>query len=904
MPNYFWTEYNTSKRWLYWLGLAMLFVSVVCLLFFWNVGLDHAAPWGILSEQNDVSVVIDVFNSQQLSFATTTPNYFVTEQFVAAPLQGFVWVANVFACLLVLGLTFVLAAASAMPRLWYTATMVFFIALLSTAQLEVLRVTVLPSQGVLLALIILFCGLTYYFHAFAPQVQLGARMLVLGTAWLASAGLIAYFGKTPAPALAVASYAMPALLAVGIGFVFMTAVEIPAALVWLVSNQQTKRRSLGNSQAGGSLNQFLLVFVLYLACLALVYLKNIGAIGSDFWTISPFLLYVLSVILGIWGYRERLVQREAGIFFREVGAWLYVGTATVATFLVAFALATANDPLVEIIEDAIIYSHLAATLVFLVYVLLNFAPLFAQGKAIHKVLYRPLFFKFGQLRGVAALVVLVLVALQSFDVIPRSVAGYYNGLGDFYATTNELKVSESYYKLALGQSYQNHKSNYALASLALRQGDRPTAGVYFRQALLKNPSPQAYVGLSNTLLAENLFFDAIFNLRAGLRRFPQNGEIENNLGFLYAKTSVADSAFIYFDLAQKHSQRPEIAQTNLLALWLKNPTLTNADSVARTTAASSYVSCEANRLALNSLSGDFSRKKYQNFVLPDSVLDVPQFCYLYNFVTNQAKVAEVGATKKANWTELLGGLASRNIDVADDLLVAEAYYRFYQGQKLTGLERLEALSEGSRKRADFYYKTLGNWFLQLNLLETAQARFLKSKDTEARVGQAVVLIEQQKRDQAKAILDSLSSQNASVRAVADMLLKPARPATSQSASAVRLAQIMRLPKAQQKAAAFDVALQQNPFDAGLVSAAAVFFHTQKQTEKGYQILIDALAYNKNAQKIWETYAMMALDRGLSDFAAEGAAQVKQLAPPADYQTFLARYQAKRALMEKKRQDFK
>ena len=193
--------------------------------------------------------------------------------------------------------------------------------------------------------------------------------------------------------------------------------------------------------------------------------------------------------------------------------------------------------------------------------------------------------------------------------------------------------------------------------------------------------------------------------------------------------------------------------------------------------------------------------------------------------------------------------------------------------------------------------------MQLDLLETSQELFSKSKDTEAKVGRAVVLLEQQKNAAAKIILDSLAAQSASVGAVARMLLSQSNRGVEVTRPSL-LEPIMRLQTNQQKAVAFDAALQQNPFEAKLVVVAATFFHSQKQTEKGYQILIDALAYNKTAPQIWEAYALMALDRGLSDFAAEGAEQVRQLAPPADYQTFLNRYQAKRALIEKARQDFK
>ena len=102
---------------------------------------------------------------------------------------------------------------------------------------------------------------------------------------------------------------------------------------------------------------------------------------------------------------------------------------------------------------------------------------------------------------------------------------------------------------------------------------------------------------------------------------------------------------------------------------------------------------------------------------------------------------------------------------------------------------------------------------------------------------------------------------------------------------------------------FRNAVRTNPFDARIVSSAAEFYRNKKQIKKAYQLVLDALRYNEYAPELWEEYALLSLDQGLLNQAAEGEEKVRQYALPAGYQRFSARYQPIRALIEKQRAEF-
>jgi tetratricopeptide (TPR) repeat protein len=102
---------------------------------------------------------------------------------------------------------------------------------------------------------------------------------------------------------------------------------------------------------------------------------------------------------------------------------------------------------------------------------------------------------------------------------------------------------------------------------------------------------------------------------------------------------------------------------------------------------------------------------------------------------------------------------------------------------------------------------------------------------------------------------------------------------------------------------YSAALQRAPFDAELVAAAAGFERQNGQSEKAYNLVLEALPLNERNPDLLKMYALLCLDLGLNDYAEESLARLRSATSPADYQAFLASYQAKRALIEKQREAF-
>ncbi|MCE7068632.1 tetratricopeptide repeat protein [Dyadobacter sp. CY326] len=882
---FFWKVWSPSERNMTVAAFLALFVALVFFLVKSIDPLANVIRWNVVSELSETTAVLDILQLGQWQYGISTPTHLVTESFMASVMETDFLNVTAFWAFSLIGLTILLGALTTMSRFYYLAGMIAFIMFLAFSRLETLGVFGEGNRALFLIAVALYGGVTYYFHAFRPDFGIAKRIIGIGIVTILLALLVAFASNAQFPSLTAASYSYPFWLIMTVLFLIVTATEIMAALVWLSTSGST-----GKGKSG--LVNFLVISILYLLLLLLLYLRNTKQIDWELTLVSPVFLGLAAGLLGIWGFRKRADSTDGIIPFRSTGFWLYMGMFIIAVSFTAYMAGMANDPVLETLEDVVVEGQLAMSVLFLFYVLINFLPIFQQKLAVHKVLYKPLRFGLTQTRLFGFTILIVLFSIQRLLPVNQAIAGYFNGLGDLHANTAEFSLSEQYYKLAVQQEFQNHKSNYALASLAIRQGDRNAAAFYFRQALLKNPSAQAYAGLSGILAQENLFFDAVYSLQEGTHRFPKSGELLNNLGMLYSKTNVADSAYFYLAKAKENTNRAEIPSTNLLAILAKSTDESLLDSLATESEQQNYLSWQANWLAVQNLRQKFSKETLNQSAIPaDSLLSVSSFAYLMNYAANQAKQDSLPA-------KFLPTLAAKNPVLSQDLSLAALYSEYYSGSKLKALETLTGWTEDAGEKSDLYHKILGHWLLQLGLYDQAIENLSVVEGVEGTIGMAVANALSDKQAVAVVLLDKLQEKQPSA-AIAQLKqtlfsgVKPKSPADS----------LLKVAKRSPSDKNFDNAIRVNPFDEHVIAAASAFYRQKKATAKAYKIVLNALRYNEYAPQLWEQYAYLSLEQGLIGQGNEGEQKVRQYALPADYQQFIMRYQPMRALIEKQRAEF-
>lgn len=883
---FFWKSWPSVEQKAAITALITLLLAIIFFVVKIVSPLENAVRWDVLTQLEDLSVVIDALRLHNWQFGISVPSHLVSEQFVASAMEVDFLSVQLFLFLGLAGFSLVMAGLTALPRFWYLTCMVVFILLMAVSRIEILGVFGEGNKALLFVLLAGYLGVGYYFHAFRADINITFRWL----SFLIVSGLVGLLiglGSNVANVdLTVVAYSYPFWLLLTTIFLVLSATEITAKLVWLSTS----------GKAGMNKNtfvNFLIISILYLLSLLLIFLKNTNRLEWEGTLVNPVVLALLAGLLGLTGFQARCESTEGVVSFRESGFGIYLGLFIVSAAFVGFTASVANDPVLEVVEDLVVTSQLAMSVVFVFYVTANFYPLFKQGLPVHKVLYKPLKFGLTQARLFGFTGVVALLSMEGLLPIYQAVAGYFNGLGDLYTVRKEYVLAEQYYKMALQQEFQNHKSNYALASLAQRQGDPTATAYYFKQATLKKPSPQAYIGLSGILMSQRMFFDALFSLREGLRKFPESGELLNNLGILYAQTNVADSAYYYLQRAEEHTSRDNVPATNLLGILAKSTNTTLLDSLTQNTAQRDYLSWQANWMTVRNLRQVFTPIPFNKEAFrPDSLLNVSGLAYLVNYSFNQARHDSYPAT-------LLPRLTNKNPFLSDDLLLASLYSQFYSGDKLAALDAMALLAEESAKNQQLYKKIYGHWLLQLGLYDQAIDQFAMVKGTEGELGLVLANALSGRKEIAGILLGNMEKEekNPSIESFRKALSGDLKVVSSTDS-------LVSLARKTNKEADFFAAVKSNPVAPKSVMAAVNFLKQKEKVKEAYQLVVNALRFNERSGQLWAGYAMLSLEQGLVTQAEEGKEKVAEFALPADYQSFLGGYQSRLALIEKEREAFK
>lgn len=992
---FFWNRWPSAYRRLYVGLLAITGIALASYLVQQYIGADAVINWQVFNELQDIDFPADTFRKGIFSFTTEAQSFLVAAWFEASEMRINFQAAYLYGSLLAIALVVVLATVTDLPRWWYLGSMMVFIGLMAAFQLDILQVWGLADPTVLVVSLAVFLPASYYLHAFRPDISFPHRLIIFGLLVAAAVFVWLRFAGVQHPGLSLLAYGTRVLALLTILFIFLIAHEIPSHLLTLITGT-------GIAAGRSSIFHFTVISVFYTGNLMVSYLHNSGLIELNFLYVNGFYLLIVSIVLGIWGFRRRV-----GVVFTDpYASLLYASLAIIALSTVGYAFATGNDPMLDMFEDVVIYSHLAMGIAFFMYVYINFRGPMAQGLPVHKIMYQPRVMPFGLAFALAGLIMLALLFRVNMLPFNQGVAGYHNQLGDLYFAEQNFILSESYYKKALLFNARNHKSNYALATIAKQHSNPEAMAAFLKQAITNKPTPHTYAMLSQLYAQEDLFFDAVFTLHEGTRKFPQSGELFNNLGVLYERNHFLDSAYVFYNQALSLTDKPEVVQTNLLAFWAKNFPAQKIDSVLANAKPTNYLPYENNRLVLANLLQKTNGQPFNAALMKDTLLNREKFAYLFNYTINHKQQADTTLQQH------IDRLASQpdNALFATDLGFAKAVNLYYTHNTGQAFETLKNLEQGTEQRAAHFNKTLGMWYLQQNVPQLATYRFgkaIKAGDSLSILNETFAWMEKGDFQAAAPRWDSLQlSPAAQLRGVANSMStitqtllgnatdsltdaektavayysrrKDASPVVASirdagyRASALVYLSGNHLLTGNVSAAETDLqalqalvvtdtatkkvirelesevawrkkdwtalagtlknsdsprepfyratlaenagktaeagkqylsAIRNLPFDETVILAAQQFYNRQKNDERAYQILTDALRINPAAAGIQQAYVMQCLNMNLTEYAAQGMDELRRTSP-ADYQAFAPKYEAKRALVEKQLAEWK
>lgn len=594
--------------------------------------------------------------------------------------------------------------------------------------------------------IILIGGLSYYYFAFNRNVKFLWRFFFLSIITLLYYILIFYFSENKFSLLYLYSYGSIITIIISCLFIAFVSFEIVYGFLKLISLYGISGQKQGNSL------HFVFIFIIYLANIVLHYLQNAHKIQFDLLTFSPFILLLVSSLLGIYGFRDRSVMFNLKLPFSPFGGVIYLCWAAVCFLTISFYFQSGNDSMVEVFEDIIHLTHIGFGLGFFMYVILNYQKWLNENKPVAKIIYTHQWVSFYSVYGTGILVFLTLFFYSNMFTLQQAKAGYYSTVGDAYLIDNEEVLAEEYYGQSLKYEFQNHKSNYTLANIFLNRQNTKDAGYLFKKALLKKPTPQAFASVARILNADGQTLEALFQLKKGIRQFPQSAELNSNLALLFDKINMKDSAVIYLNKSLKISNN-DCIKANKLAYFAKLRMLISDTTYLSEN--SNNLILTTNKIVYNSVLGLPNNIHY---IVKDSIMTDILFSYLTNkFLSDPTKIDSL----EIDNLEYLSKIDT-NASFRSGLSYLKAVKYFYNNKPLDAVRMIDDLQIGDEHLASYYLNTIGLWSLKLGLFQMAADIFeissSKGDDTNL-INKSIALAEAEKPAETFKTLQSFATED-------------------------------------------------------------------------------------------------------------------------------------------------
>ena len=776
------------------------------------------------------------------------------------------WAAGAFLLLLALGLAGWVAVVSTLERYPFVAGMVPVIFLLMSLNTDTLGVFEGNDRYFLYLTLGLLGGTAFGVHAFAEGLALRWRWLLFGALVAGLSGLL-FLKSAYSPletTLQLAAYATTGGAVLVALVVLFVAVENIRALLWFNTQAQEPSGRFG-------LGPFLAASLLYLgALLALVWNGELRLWPGL--SLDPLVLLLPALLSAGLGLRLRAATYRDYVPY-AAARQLYPLLVLVAAGALAYALATANTPLLTAARYFTGLALLALGAAFLLYVLMNFMPLIRQRLQVHRVVFEPrrLPFYMVYLVGIGAI-----FAVQFRDSWPLArlvEAGMYNHLGDLTRLQSEAEpenlglglLAERYYAESGDVLDRNNaRAQFGRAALYRFRLQRQSEIVTLRRALLPQPSEKISLRLGSLFRDPQDLFEGLDVLRRALRDNPRSAPLAGDLAQLFTQTALTDSVAFYMDRAEQLAPGSYPGRTNQLAFLLQQKLLPAAAKLAANFHPTPQEPALASNLTLLRLlqaapAPAAAATDFNAF----ADLDADQFATVYH--------AALAATQRCN-TALLPTLARLNGRPAnapyyEQLLFLQALTHHAAGHEQAARHLLAPLTAGTSASATYYRQLLALWQAQQGQYRTAAEQLARATAPD-------------------------STLLATLQALVRQQPAPAQPPVGTD----WLAQA-RQAEAQNPGAAtklYQRIIHEAPFNEPATLAAANFYTRRRDYPSAYEALQAGLAENPTSPTLLQAYVLAAADAGLPDYAAETLAQLQKELPAADFARLQAAYASRRA----------
>ncbi len=735
---------NQLNFWITWTSINRRLLLIIAAFSFIALGLVwiayFQAPSAVIPTEHyqqleTQEIALHSFTLGGVKLTITGDNYSLFEYLKGGIFTPNPFAAYVFVGLLAISMVILLSIITTLNRFWYSVGMGLFILFIVGFRLESTLLVNLSNKIPTIVVLLVFNGLSFYFHAFNRNVNFQIRLITFFGLTLLFAMALIFFSSAKDPFMHLAANGMVAGILLSIVFIFTVAHEILAFFINVIT-QGTKQTN--------SLRHFSIISTIYLINLALTYADKKGFLNWNFLSINLFLLLTISALLGFWGFRQRERLYSTILSANPLGCYLFLSLAVACFATINYLVTNANDPALQLIQDAILYGHLGYGIIFLCYILANFTSMLANNQQVYKILYNPNSMPYFTFRLGGLIATYAFFAYSVYTVsIHQFFAGYFNATGDAYSLSGDLPFAESYYEQALLYTNRNHHARYALASMEVNRLELKKEKKQYEKAADTRASELSYLNLSlayerdkENLLANNILIQ-------GLKDYPSSGKLENALGLSYASLGIKDSALLFLQKAKERAGMKGAAETNLIGLLVRFKLPYPADSLFK------LISTTEKGAKTNAFALANQQAIHLEMETPkptDTVINVYEATLLSNYIFNRLNKID---TLFLNSVISLARRPSNKYYKSSLLeAVAQGFYANGNLNKAFNLLSENAFIERSGK----LHNTLGLWALEQGNPELAFSEFnaaIDDKYEKASIGKALALSEIGNQEAAK-----------------------------------------------------------------------------------------------------------------------------------------------------------
>jgi len=708
---FFWQQWKSSYRALYVALLLLFLASIGAFIFAYIYGDLYTIGWDATGEWKTIALQLDTLSVNQFNIPQESEQFLLLKRFTANDISIHPWISYTYLGIILIAFVIFLTVVSYLELWLYIVGMAFFLFFIVSMQTEQLGILGMYNKTPTIIFILIFAGLTYYFNAFKKDTNLFVRIACLSITSAYFIASIVFASEISLPLLYVANYSIAIPIIISILFMFIVGYDIIQFLVVVTSYGKSDFKTKGNS-----IWNFIIISSLYLINLYLVYFKPSFVKEMDLVLIQPLAALGISAILGIWMF-EMKQDVSSVIPFKPLGAILYLSLGIITFSTIAFGYATANDALVGTLELSALYIQIGLGLGIFLYVIANFWTKYKKREAVYKQFYITYQVPFFVARSMGWVIIMYFVFSSERHVFKLSKAAYYNNIGDVYLYTEQDDLAESFYLEAFSYASRYQRTNYTLANFYEQRENKTEAFTFYENCLSRYPTPYAFTGISNFYISNNQLLPAMLMLKDGLKRYPNDPHLLNNLGYLFTKFDAADSAAYYFYQSTNNTQ-DDLPVSNLLVYYGAQGKFNECNAIVANKKGIDSKVYLANKIGIATLQGKQGDTALASGYVTDTLLIADNFTYLYNYTFN--KLAKKDTL--LDYTLQRYSNYSCNDFYKPNLLYAKASHLYYSQTNVNeALELMQQITE--LENAPIYVITLATWQLKACLYEQAYNTF-------------------------------------------------------------------------------------------------------------------------------------------------------------------------------------